>query len=230
MQVPKGRANYEPNSIDDGSVRENPELGYKTFPEAVQGEKTVLRAETFADHYSQARQFYRSMSEPEQRHMVSALAFELGKVSTLPIRTRVLGHLSNIDPALQEQVAVALGMEGKADAIKPAVAPQDLEPSDALSIIKKAPATLKGRKLGVLITDGFDPKLLNALRNAAKTEKAAFALVARKVGGVKDAAGKLTPADFSIAGGPSVIFDAVAILSDEEQAEALARKRRRWTG
>lgn len=31
MQVPKGRANYEPNSLDSGEVRENPALGFKAF-------------------------------------------------------------------------------------------------------------------------------------------------------------------------------------------------------
>jgi catalase len=222
MEVPKGRANYEPNSIDGGAVRENPAAGYKHLAEAMMGEKSQLRPETFADHYSQARQFYRSMSEPEQRHMVSALGFELAKVELVPIRTRMLGHLANIDATLQQQVEAALGMEGKADKIKPAVTPRDLKPSAALSLIKKAQPTLKGRKLGVLVTDGFDAALLTALRNAAKAEKAAFAVIAPKVGGAKDDSGKLTPVDFSLSGAPSIFFDTVAILASEAEAKKLA--------
>ncbi|MEO7299135.1 MAG: catalase [Verrucomicrobiota bacterium] len=221
MEVPKGRANYEPNSIDSGDVRENPALGYKHFAEAMEGEKTQLRAETFADHYSQARQFYRSMTEPEQLHMISALGFELAKVDVIPIRTRMLGHLANIDSSLLQQVEEALGMKGKADKIQPAVKPRDLEPSDALSLIKKAKPTLNGRKIGVLVTDGFDANLLTALRNAAKTEKATVALIAPKVGGAKDKSGKLNPADMSLSGGPSIFFDAVAILADKSEAEKL---------
>jgi catalase len=50
-----------------------------------------VRPESFADHYSQARLFFRSMSEPEKRHIVSAFAFELGKVEMMAIRTRMLG-------------------------------------------------------------------------------------------------------------------------------------------
>ena len=46
------------------------------------GDKVRQRSETFADHYSQARLFWRSMSEPEQRHIVNAFTFELSKVST----------------------------------------------------------------------------------------------------------------------------------------------------
>ena len=222
MEVPKGRANYEPNSIEPDSPRENPTLGYPHFAEAMMGEKTQLRAETFADHYSQARQFYRSMTEPEQRHMVSALGFELAKVELIPIRTRMLGHLANIDATLLQQVEAALGMEGKADKIKPAVPPRDLKASDALSLIKKAKPTLKGRKLGVLLTDGFDAGLLTALRNAAKTEKAALAVIAPKIGGAKDSAGKLTPADMALSGAPSVFFDAVVILTRAMEVRQLA--------
>lgn len=222
MEVPKGRANYEPNSIDPNGVRENPQLGYKTFPEETMGEKTTLRTETFADHYSQARQFFNSMSEVEQRHMISALGFELAKVEIVPIRTRMLGHLALIHPDLHQGVEAALGMEGKSDKIQPAVKPMELEPSPALSILKKAKATLEGRKVGILITDGFDAGLLASIKKAVKTEKATAVLIAPKVGGAVDANGELTPADMSLSGGPSVFFDAVAILADEEQGNKLA--------
>ena len=43
--------------------------------------KIRLRAETFADHYSHARLFYRSQTEIEQAHLASAIVFELSKVT-----------------------------------------------------------------------------------------------------------------------------------------------------
>ena len=49
-------------------------------------EKRRLRAESFADHYSQARQFYLSQTEIEQGHIASAFTFELSKVETPAIR------------------------------------------------------------------------------------------------------------------------------------------------
>ena len=52
-----------------------------------------VRAESFADHYSQARQFLRSQSEPEQAHMASALVFELSKVEHPHVREAMVGHL-----------------------------------------------------------------------------------------------------------------------------------------
>ena len=81
---------------------------------------------------------------------------------------------------------------------------------------------MQGRKIGVLITDGFDPALLAALQKAAAKEKAAIMVVAPKVGGATDAAGNLTEADAPISGAPSVIFDTVAILASAEGAQDLA--------
>ena len=52
------------------------------------GQKLRVRAELFADHYSQARMFYRSQTENEQAHIASALVFELSKVSIDAIKTR----------------------------------------------------------------------------------------------------------------------------------------------
>jgi catalase len=81
MQVPKGRANYEPNSLsqagEDGGPREDPKGGFTSFRTPVEGAKVRIRAETFADHYSQARLFFRSQTEIEQALLASALVFEL---------------------------------------------------------------------------------------------------------------------------------------------------------
>ena len=222
MQVPKGRVNYEPNSLDGGAPRENPTRGFTSFPEEINDTKIRKRSETFADHYSQARLFFRSMTEPEQTHIISAFAFELAKVETKAIRTRMLGHLAIIDPDLHAQVEESLGMRGQADKITPAVAPRDLALSPALSILGKAPVTLQGRKIGVLLTDGCDAALLVALRNSAKSEKAALFVVALKVGGVTDSAGTRVEANGALSGSPSVIFDTVAILASKAGAEDLA--------
>ena len=76
MQVnnPKGRVNYEPSSLETGTPRASQERGFQSFTEpAGQGGKGRPRPESFADHYSQARMFYRSQTPIEQAHMASAL-------------------------------------------------------------------------------------------------------------------------------------------------------------
>ena len=160
LDVVPGRASYEPNSLDPSGPRENPERGFRTFAAQEDagetGQKLRIRPESFGDHYSQARQFYRSMSAPEQRHIQSAFAFELSKVETRVIRSRMLGHLALVDETLAHAVEVAIGMEGERAEITPYQPPVDLDPSPALSLIGKAKPVLKGRKIGALVTDGAD--------------------------------------------------------------------------
>ena len=83
MDVNPGQVAYEPNSLAPDGPREDPRAWFRVVHPALDaGDKVRERSETFADHYSQPRLFFRSMSEPEQRHIVSAFTFELSKVST----------------------------------------------------------------------------------------------------------------------------------------------------
>ncbi|MDB5802071.1 MAG: Catalase [Rhodocyclales bacterium] len=212
MGVPKGRVAYEPNSLDPQGPRESAG-GFASFGAKESGERVRLRPESFSDHYSQARQFFNSMTPPEQNHIVSAYAFELGKVESVQIRRRVLGHLDNISADLGAKVADLLGMQGQADAIAPRVTPVDLPPSPALSILAKAPATLKGRKVGILLGEGYDPADLAAIRAAIVKEQADVATIAAKVGGVPDVNDEVLAVDMALKAAPSVLFDAVVILA-----------------
>lgn len=111
MHNPKGRANYEPNSWgEDGGLRENPKIGFTSYSERVQGDKQRTRSETFADHYSQARQFWFSQTATEQNHIASAYTFELSKCEHEKIRLRMLSHLMNVHDDLAGAVAKGLGV------------------------------------------------------------------------------------------------------------------------
>jgi len=101
------------------------------------GGKGRVRAESFADHYSQARQFYRSQTSYEQAHIASALVFELSKVRTSTYARRSSLHLRHIEEDLAKRVANGLAL-GKLPSAPPAAVPvQDREPSPALQIIAK---------------------------------------------------------------------------------------------
>ena len=219
MAVPTGRVSYEPNSLAPESPRENPKAGFTSFPDPNSGPKLRQRPESFADHYSQARQFWRSMTAPEQDHIADAFTFELSKVETPAIRFRMLGHLDLIEPVLGERVAEAMGLAGKAEKIVPAVTPRDdLEPSPALSLVAKAPAVVKGRTVAILVTDGSDAKAVGAVQRAVKKEGGTVKLVAPRIGELKG--NGLVP-DMTIEGAPSVLFDAVVLLPSDEGAKTL---------
>ncbi|MBS7532280.1 catalase, partial [Ancylobacter sonchi] len=221
MRNPVGRANYQPNSHGAGP-REDPVRGFRSFREEIDAPKVRLRPESFADHYSQARQFFNSQTVPEQKHIAMALTFELSKVEAAVIRERMVAHLLNIDEALGATVADKLGIEELPKPADAAVPPRDdLPASPALSIIENGPASFKGRKVGVLVSNGCDGELLKALQAAIEKEGAVMEVIAPKVGGVETADGTKVVAKHMIDGGPSVLFDAVALLLSEEGAERL---------
>ncbi len=224
MTNPKGRVNYEPNSWDAGP-RESPKKGFKSFPAKVEGTKQRVRSERFADHYSQARQFYVSQTEVEQQHIADALVFELSKVERVEIRSRLVSHLLNIDKGLADQVAAGLRLSEMPAAAEPAREPiADLKPSPALSILKNGPESFAGRCVGILVTDGVDAAQLKSLMDAISKEGATSKLVAPHIGGVKASDGQMIRANEKIEGGPSVLFDAVVLMVTEDGARMLSEK------
>lgn len=222
MHNPVGRANYEPNSHGEGP-REDPERGFRSYPAEEAGTKQRVRSETFADHYSQARQFYLSQTDIEKDHIADAFIFELSKVDRLAIRQRMVGHLLHVDEGLAEMVAEGLGLAEMPEAPEPARPVIETEPSPALSILKNAPDSFAGRKLGVLLTDGIDGARFDALKQAAEAAGAKVEIVAEKVGGVTTARGKTIEAHEKLDGAPSVLYDAVAVIASEEGAAKLGR-------
>jgi len=222
---PKGRANYEPNSWGgtQGGPREAPDRGFHSFPAPEEGNKLRVRAELFADHYSQARQFYVSQTPTEQTHIKDAFVFELSKVETPAIRARMVSHLMNVDEDLARKVADGLGLSTMPPAAEPARAViRDLPPSPALSILENGPKDFKGRKLGILVTDGSNADLLKALEKAVADEGAMLEIVAPKIGGITDSAGTEWPVQQKVNGGPSVLYDAVAVLPSADGATLLS--------
>lgn len=230
--VPKGRANYEPNSLaahgEEGGPRESAERGFVTADAATgadeQGEKLRIRAELFADHYSQARLFYRSQTESEQAHIASSFVFELSKVGLLDqVPPRMVANLRNVDEDLAQRVADGLGIElpEKAPAARE---PVDMGPSDALSIHKNMKDTLEARVVGILYADGSDAAELDAVIAAVEAEKGKAVLVSPKVGGATLSDGSKRKADGQLAGTPSQLFDAVAVVLSDEGCQALVKE------
>jgi len=222
MSLQKGRVNYSPSSLEPDTPRQDPQRGLASFAEPTEGDKRRVRAESFADHFSQARQFFYSQTEPEQNHIVSAFIFELSKVQTKEVRERMVGQLANVDPKIAERVAAGLGMQGEVTPVATTVnVNEDLPPSPALSILAKAKNTLEGRKVGCLVADGTSAAVVASLRAAVKQANADFAVIAPKIGGARSADGKVIEADFQLAGGASVLFDAVFVAVSAEGCEAL---------
>lgn len=224
---PKGRVNYEPNSwgTENGGPRENHEIGFTSLTVKLSGEKMRTRPESFADHFSQARQFFLSQTPLEQKHVIDAITFELSKVETPSIRDRVLGLLLNIDQRMAHKISVNLGI-----ALPKAITPArpvltDLTVSNSLSILKK-PSTFAGRKLGILIANGANAAIFHNLVKGVSKLKGTVEIIAPYLTDITLNDRSSVKVDQRIGGGPSVLYDAVAILlpSTEKMAEDLKPK------
>ncbi|MGO2506521.1 MAG: catalase [Psychrobacter alimentarius] len=222
MQVPKTRVMYEPQSLDPTRPRESAKRGFASFQERLDdGVKGRIRAESFADHYSQPRMFYRSQTATGQAHIASAYAFELGKVDTAHVRTRTLSHLRHIDEDLANRVATALGMElpEPADAAAPV---QDLETSKAVQTIGITPKSLEGRLVGILVAEGSSHSEVEKFEKAARAAGANVKIVAPNKEVTLDN-GTRIQTDERLAGAPSVIFDAIVSIIMHPPAKKLAK-------
>ena len=227
MEVPKGRANYEPNSLathgENPGPRECPATGFTSFAqnfgENDGNERLRIRPELFADHYSQARLFWISQDAHEQAHIASAFVFELSKVALEHVRTRVLSRLRNVDEGLAQRVADGLAMPLPEPA-EAARAPIDMPPSPALSIHAHGEPELMGRRVAILFAEGSNLESIEKLKGELTAKGAVVVLVAPKVGGIAVKGGTLK-ADGQLAGSPSALFDAVASIIPFEAAEKL---------
>ncbi len=223
MANPPGRANYEPNSWgDDGGPREDPVRGFRSFAASETGDRRRIRAESFADHTSQARQFYVSQTEIERDHIAKAFTFELSKVQRADIRERMVAQLVNVHEDLATAVATGLGIDVPPAAPSARPTRTDLAPSPALSILANPPGTFAGRTVGALVSKGSDSAALRALRRALDAEGATLVVIAPTVSGVSEADGTAIAVDERLGGAPSVLFDAVALLPGAADAASLS--------
>ena len=211
----KGKANYEPNSVDDNWPRETGEAkgGFNSYPEKVQGSKLRVRPESFADHFSQATLHYQSLEKHEQQHIKDAYAFELSKVNAEEIRKRVVNEvLANIDADLASFVANELGLDA------PSAKKQDtkaVNTSKKLSIEAFPAPDIKQRKIAVLVHDGANAASVDAVKKWAESENAIAEVLAPNAAPVKSKDGKDIAVDGRQNGEPSITYDAVVVVDGD---------------
>ncbi|MBK3869911.1 catalase HPII [Pseudomonas stutzeri] len=225
--IHKGRANYEPNSVDAGWPKETPPAakggGFESYPERVEGHKIRNRSESFGDHFSQATLFWNSMSAPEKEHIIGAYTFELGKVERMFIRERQVNEiLANIDLELARRVAENLGLPAPS---APTVAPKTPTPqnSPALSLMNHVPGNIKSRKVAILVANGVDGAAIDAFKAKLAEHGALAKIIGPSPAPVKTGDGQMLPVDAAMDGMPSVMFDAIFIPGGEQAAAAMTK-------
>jgi len=200
-----GAAPYKPNSVDGGcpffaGADDHP---FTDTPVKIPDGATKVRgqAASYDDHYSQARQFWLSMSAVEKEHIIRAYTFELGKVYEQAIKERQLLALANIDPVLCSEVATGLGLP----APEPTVELADVEPSPALSQVGKE-WPVDGRIIGIVVEPDQDVSELADLRSKIDGAGMVPLIIAAHGGMIGD-----NPIQRTFATARSVEFDAIIL-------------------
>jgi catalase len=239
--VNRGQTSYEPNSLRGGCpFQAGMDMsGFASYAERIDARKIRERSPSFHDHFSQARLFFQSQSEPEQNHIIRALRFELGKVETVPIRERMLFLLAQVDKELANRVATGLGgsiptklekpmnMSVPGDVDPKKVQPKraiEMDPSPALRMIDNPNfpnATIKTRKIAFLVADGFEDMAFLEMKQTLMSAGAAVVTVAPHLGVLTGVNGAVVKADFSFLTGSSVLFDAFYVPDGEASVNSL---------
>ncbi|WP_426058601.1 catalase [Hymenobacter sp. B1770] len=235
----QNRTNYFPNSLNNSSPRPATaaEGGYVHHQEKVEGHKIRKRSESFNDHYTQARLFYNSMTKPEQKHIMEAFVFELGKVEHLHVREAMINHVAQVDLALAVAVADSVGVDFDeaawkaslkdaahhvADKVTGALSDKkSVTDSPALSIDKNKKEHIKGRKVAVLLAEGFDHEAYQQVKAMLEQGNAKAETVSTKLGKVKAANGQEVEVKHTFATTASVVYDAVFVPGGEKSVQKL---------
>jgi catalase len=226
----KGRINYSPNSLGGGCpFAAGADMGaFVHHTEKMDGHKIKARSESFGDHYTQATLFYRSMSVTEQQHMIEGFHFELGKVEHMHIRERMVDHLARIDSGLAEKVALGIGVKAPAG-IKMA---GPLEANKNKKRVEIAPSlrtiereenkiSLKGRKVAILLEDGFDGTIVADLKKAIEKEGAMCEVVSKNHGKRKAENGSDVTTDKNHITTASLMYDAVFVPGGRKSVDKM---------
>lgn len=227
--INRGKTSYGPNGIaaNDPQQVKAADGGFTSYNERIDAKKIRARSRSFFDHFSQARLFFNSQSDPEKSHIIDALSFELGKVKAVAIRERMLAVLAQIDKGLATEVAFALGLhipeialeelnnsvpaDGKRADYASTNPVGSLARSEALSMAGTIKDTIKTRKVAILAADGVDGKSLSKVKDALVAEGAVVHIIAPKLGEVISQEDQKIVPDESFLTAASVLYDAVYV-------------------
>lgn len=227
--INRGKVSYGPNGLanNDPAQAKAADGGFTSYNERIDARKIRRRSKSFFEHFSQARLFFNSQSDPEKNHIIDAFSFELGKVKSVEVRQRMLGVIAQVDKNLAAGVAYNLGLHVPQEPEQPMNRsfPADADPADyqpideesaitlsaALSMVNTVKDTIKSRKIAILAADGVNEASLTAVKNALVSNGATVEVIAPRLGVVISEHDEKIPVDHTFLTAASVFYDAVYV-------------------
>lgn len=163
------------------------------------------RASTFADHWSQPRLFYNSLTEAEQQFLINAIRFEMSHLRSDEVKKNVLGQLNRVSHDIAARVGKALGLEAP-----------DADPTyyhdnktSGISIFENKLPSIATLTVGVLASTGSDNsvKQAKALKDALARDKVTVTVVGEVLG---------ADVEMTYTAAEAVGFDAIVVASGAE--------------
>ncbi|PIC70507.1 catalase HPII [Sporosarcina sp. P16b] len=211
-----GQTHYHKNSLSNNKPDTTPgeDGGYVHYQEKVEGRKVQARSDSFKDHFSQARLFWNSMSDPEKEHIIAAFSFEIGKVNDMNVRKQAVDMFANVDMDMATQVADAVGVEAPTDVAQST----ESKSSPALSQenMVKVPDT---RTVAVLIADQFDDEALEPFLKASLDAGMTIDIVSEKFGKLTGKNGATVDVDETLLTVHSVLYDALYVVGGQAKQQ-----------
>jgi catalase len=240
--INKGKSSYNPNTTGGGCPFQAKAMegGFTSYAERIDSKKIRERSPSFLDHFSQARLFFNSQSEPEKNHIIDALRFELGKVETQAIRERMLVILAHVNKGLATEVAYGLGMsipkelndhlnqsipaDADPERYQPVIKDGLLAASAPLSMANTIKDSIRTRKVAILAADGVDEKSLTTIQNDLTAQGAVVEVIAPRLGVIISENDTQVPVKKSFLTAASVFYDAVYVPAGTNSVATLAKE------
>ncbi|OTB01417.1 hypothetical protein M426DRAFT_64132 [Hypoxylon sp. CI-4A] len=227
--ITKGQVNYWPNRFEARPPAAAHEGAYPEPPFNVQGIKRRTKSTKFREHYNQAQLFYNSLSEPEKNHVAAAFSFELDHCDDPIVYERMSQRLAEIDVGLAQTVAELVGGPKPEKQTRPNYG----KTASKLSQLEFPPfkPTIASRRIAIIIADGYDSNVYNAVKAAVKASSALpFTIGLRRsevfpAGASKSPGSGVTP-DHHLEGMRSTMFDAVFVPGGAESIKLLSKSGR----
>ena len=232
-----GRVAYFPNALGQNRPAPAGAQGFVSYPEQMRDTKRRARADSFSDHYGQAKLFWNSMTPVEREHITRSWAFELSICEDRNVRLRMLEHLDKVNDLLSSQVAIALGEAPRAKKTAQPGGAQDsaeetallatatsattasgkLKQTKGLSQLEGQPLSAKSRQVAILAAPGVNAEQVSALLAALKAAGAKGEVVGTHLGQLAEG----VEAKKTLSNTDPVLYDGVFIPGGAKSVQTL---------
>ncbi|WP_026908018.1 catalase [Paucisalibacillus globulus] len=212
--INKGQVSYHRNSLANDTPTPISESngGYAHYQEKIEGKKVRQRSASFNDHFSQAKIFWNSMSDPEKKHTIDAFSFEVGHVKDMKVRQQVVDMFANVDVGLATQIAQNIGVEPPKDE----QVTKETKSFPSLSQLNTV-KTAATRKVGVILNKAFNDKEVVDILHGLHAEGVIYEIISEKQGKVVGTSGQDLMVNHTFTTTDPVLYDAIYVASGAEQ-------------